>query len=646
MATTSSVPAQHAINGSSSRRCPLCGCESLSSASGNLAAESCPTCGFDFSQLGEARRKSARLETKSGVSKLDTSKMDPVDRWLAGETIQPKHLSDWERVSIWIRQHPHLSSLSAAVLIAALAIPIASLVAYSRTAEALRLATIERDAAEKERVDLSDAVAQKADELKKQDTRCQNQLRKHQELENNLRQLQASYEQSRQQCQAADQHLKDALRETRLSMAEDFSRQAQQFQKGLPEISLILAAKALTITQQEGVPPIPTALQQVYDQLAPSDGVKLRGHEGPVAQLAASRDGSWVASGDHQGLVRLWNTTSGEALDNPRLLDGHWGRITQLAFTADSRWLVSGSTDSTAHLWKLESTDHRTPPLLLRTSQGSFVSLAVSDNGRWLAIAGAGHVTNDVFVRLWDLHANDVLASCVDLLSYQGQLCSLAVSRDGDRVATGNEDGFVRLWQLSNQTGAVIATDLHLHGDPVRAIRFAPDGRSLITAAGRTSGKGTVRSWSLENTDAAADAVLADNSSGVELFAITSDGRWLFTADEEPALRVRDLTALDEEKAGKLLEGQSTAVQAMALSADDHWLATAGTDNTVRMWYVGANGPAATPIAIRIPRGLVTSVAFAGKGDWLATGNDCGNIQLWNLRVDDLIRIANARMLR
>jgi hypothetical protein len=566
--------------------------------------------------------------------------MDPVDRWLTGETIQPKRLSDWERVSIWIRQHPHVSSLSAAVLIAALAIPIASLVAYSHTADALRLATIERDAAEKERVDLSAAVAQKADELKKQDTRCQNQLREHQELENNLRQLQASYEQSRQQCQAADQHLKDALREARLSMAEDFSRQAQEFQKGLPEVSLVLAAKALIITQQEGVPPISTALQQ---STTCERRCKLRGHEGPVAQLV--RVATAVGRQQHHQGLSGFEYHVRQGARQPAL-PMNWGRITQLTFTADSRWLVSGSTDSTAHLWKLESTDHRTAPLLLRTSHGSFVSLAVSDNGRWLAIAGAGHVTNDVFVRLWDLHANDVLASCVDLPSYQGQLCSLAVSRDGDRVATGNEDGFVRLWQLNNQTGAVIATDLHLHGQPVCAIRFAPDGRSLITAAGRTSGKGTVRSWSLENTDAAADAVLADNSSGVELFALTSDGRWLFTADEEPSLRVRDLTALDEEKAGKLLEGQSTAVQAMALSADDHWLATAGTDNTVRMWYVGANGPAATPIAIRIPRGLVTSVAFAGKGDWLATGNDCGNIQLWNLRVDDLIRIANARMLR
>jgi WD40 repeat protein len=308
--------------------------------------------------------------------------------------------------------------------------------------------------------------------------------------------------------------------------------------------------------------------------------------------------------------------------------------------------LISGSTDSTVHLWKLDGANGNLIPLLLKNKQGRFVSLAVSDDGRWLAIAGAGHVTNEVFVRLWDLRADDVLASFVDLPTYQGQLCSLAVSRDGDWIATGNEDGAVRLWRISNLTRAVTATDLRMHNDAVRAIRFAPDGKSLITAAGSDRGKGTVRAWSLDGGDASADVVLADNSRGVELFALSSDGRWLFTANDEPSLRVRDLTALKQDEEGIALEGQTCAVQAMALSGNNRWLATAGTDNTVRLWYIGAGGPAATPITIRAPRGLVTGIAFAGKGDWLATGNDRGNVQLWNLQVDELIRLANLRMLK
>ena len=436
------------------------------------------------------------------------------------------------------------------------------------------------------------------------------------------------------------------MRAARLAIAEQFTREAEQLQQGMPEISLVLAAKALAITQEDGAPPIPLAMQQVRDLLAPTDGIELRGHDGPIAQLAASRDGTWLASGDHQGLIRLWSTTSKAGLENARVLDGHWGRITQLAFTADNRWLVSGSNDSTVHLWQVDVTDAKRAALLLKNKQGRFASLAVSDDGRWLAIAGAGHVTNDVFVRLWDLRADDILNSFIDLPTYQGQLCSLAVSREGDWIATGNEDGAVRLWRVSNLTRSVTATDLRMHNEPVRALRFAADGKSLITAAGSGGRKGTVRSWSLETADASADAVLASDAHGVELFAMTSDGRWLFTAGDEPSLRVRDLSALDQDEAGRVLDGQSSPVQALSVSANNRWLATAGTDNTVRLWYIGPNGPTATPITIRTPSGLITGIAFAGKGDWLATGNDRGNVQLWNLQVDDLIRMANLRMLK
>lgn len=644
MATPGSV-GKPAASGVAARRCPLCACELAVTAAGSQAggASSCPNCGFDVGQIGAARRKPDPATAKSPAAPLD-----PLDRWLAGESIQPRNLSDAQRVVQWLRQHPRFATFASAAMLVAVVVPIASWTAYARSTVALQRAEQERAAAAAQQVQLSTAVAAKSDELNVRQMQLDEQLRAQQALKTSLSQLNVEYEQSRQQCLAAEARLTEEVRAARLAMAQDFTAQAESLRNGMPEVSLVLAAKALSITQQEGMPPITGALQQVRDLLAPSDGIELRGHDGPVAQLAASRDGTWLASGDHQGVIRLWSTTSRAGLEQPRVLDGQWGRITQLVFTADNRHLVSGSTDSTVHLWRLDASGGNMTPLLLKTKQGRFVSLATSDDGRWLAIAASGHVTNEVFVRLWDLRAEDVLASAIDLPAYQGQLCSLAVSRNGDWIATGNEDGAVRLWRISNLTRAVTATDLRMHNEPVRAIRFAPDGRSLVTAAGAGDGKGkgTVRAWSLDASDASADMVLADNSRGVELFVMSSDGRWLFTANDEPSLRVRDLTALKQDESGVAVAGQTCAVQAMALSANNRWLATAGTDNTVRLWYIGASGPAATPITIRAPRGLVTGIAFAGKGDWLATGNDRGNVQLWNLQVDELIRLANARLDR
>ena len=645
MTTSGPAAAHNATSGSAPRQCPLCACELPLLPSASLGGASCASCGFDLGQVGVTRRKEAEQVENTVAAQSTPAQLDPLDRWLAGESIQPKHVSEREQIANWLRRHPNLVTAVLVCVVAAVVIPIASYTAYRRTAAALEQVTVVCQTTKNERQQIQAAVVQKSDELRARELQLRGELRKRQELEQSVAQLQANCAATEQQRLAAERHTQEAVRAARLAIAEEFTRQAEELQRGMPEISLVLAAKALAITQQDGAPPIPLAMQQVRDLLAPTDGIELRGHDGPVAQLAASRDGTWLASGDHQGLIRLWSTTSKAGLQNARVLDGHWGRITQLTFTADNRWLVSGSNDSTVQLWQVNATDSRQAAIQLRNQQGRFASLAVSDDGRWLAVAGAGHASNDVFVRVWDLRAEDILNSFIDLPTYQGQLCSLAVSCDGDWIATGNEDGAVRLWRVSNLTRTVTATDLRMHNEPVRALRFAPDGKSLITAAGNSGRKGTVQSWSLASADASSDTVLAKDSKGVEQFALTSDGRWLFTTSQEPSLRVRDLSAGDEDEAGRGLDGQTSPVQALAVSANNRWLATAGTDNTVRLWYIGPNGPTATPITIRTPHGLVTGIAFAGKGDWLATGNDRGKVQLWNLQVDDLIRMANLRMM-
>ena len=397
-----------------------------------------------------------------------------------------------------------------------------------------------------------------------------------QQLENQLQQLKASYEQSQLQCKGADQRLQDALREARLTLAQEFGAQAREIRKKRPETSLLLAAKSLSITQREGAPPVPAAFQQVRDLLDSSDGRELRGHEGPVAVLAESHDGKWLASGDHGGKVRLWPTASA-APEAPKVFDGHWDRITQLMFTADDRWLISGSADSAVALWNLSTNDSKTPPLAFRGKQQRLVALAVSDDGRWLAAASTGMITSDNSVRIWDLHANDINASAVDLPTYMGRVHALAISHDGQWLATGDDDGSLRLWRFGSPSHSVAAMTLRVHPDPVRAVSFSPNGRWLITAASNDSGKGTIVATNLSATEVSADVVLSGDSHRIERFAITSDGRWLITASEEPSLRVWDLNAIDQRQAGTVLAGQESAVQAIVLSTNGCWMATVGS---------------------------------------------------------------------
>ncbi len=548
---TDPLPQKRAFVGTASWRCPLCGFERFLAADSQAREATCPSCGLDLKLVGGARPKLAAAATAATDGSADS-----LDRWLSGEAIPAKQLSGREHVTNWTRRHPRASTLVLLALIGVVVFPIGSLVAYLRTAAALRQATTERAAIEGERVALKNAVSHKVVELKAQEDRWKSQQCGHQQLESQLQQLKASYEQSQQQCKGADQRLQDALREARLTLAQEFGLQAREIRKKLPEASLLLAAKSLGITQREGVPPVPAALQQVRDLLDSAEGRELRGHEGPVAVLAESHDGKWLASGDHGGKVRLWATTPATASETPKVFNGHWDRITQLVFTADDRWLVSGSADSAVGLWDLSANDSKTPSFAFRGQQQRLVALAVSDDGRWLAAASTGMITGDNSVRIWDLHAKDINASAVDLPTYKGHVHALAISHDGQWLATGDDDGSMRLWRFSSPSHSVAAMTLRVHPDPVRAVSFSPDGRWLIAAASSDSGKGTIVATNLTATEVAADVVLAGDSRRIERFAITSDGRWLIAASEEPSLRVWDLNAIDQRQAGTVLAGQ------------------------------------------------------------------------------------------
>ena len=75
------------------------------------------------------------------------------------------------------------------------------------------------------------------------------------------------------------------------------------------------------------------------------------------ASLASPRHSSQVASAGGDGLVKIWDTTSGECVAT---LDNHTDRIWALAVEPNSRTLVSGGGDGVLTFWKDTTTETAT----------------------------------------------------------------------------------------------------------------------------------------------------------------------------------------------------------------------------------------------------------------------------------------------
>ena len=107
--------------------------------------------------------------------------------------------------------------------------------------------------------------------------------------------------------------------------------------------------------------------------------------------LAWSPDGTRLASGLPNGVVEIWDTSSGENFLN---LMGHTGGIDRMIWSLDGRYLITESSlDSSIRLW--EAATGRQVLIL----NGLWFTLDLSPDGRFLASSFSPGMS----IRIWDL---------------------------------------------------------------------------------------------------------------------------------------------------------------------------------------------------------------------------------------------------
>jgi WD40 repeat protein len=284
----------------------------------------------------------------------------------------------------------------------------------------------------------------------------------------------------------------------------------------------------------------------------------LRGHSRAIYPVAYSPDGHWIASGDLDGKVRLWDAATGE----PCATLPDRGVVWDLAFGPDGTSLVSACNNSDVlQIWDVATARVRrkvSPP------GKDFRSVTVHPDGRKVAVTAFDGLSRKFYVHVCDMASGERL--------FTAEGWALTYSPDGRWLAARAADDTTVLL-LDARTHETVAR-FRGHDKLVIKAAFSADSRLLASC----SLDRTVRLWEVYG---GACRVLRGHSDEVFAVAFHPDGTRLATGGRDRAVLLWDL-ARGEEVAR--LQGHKSFVWSLAFSPDGATLASGSGDATVGLW--------------------------------------------------------------
>jgi len=210
-----------------------------------------------------------------------------------------------------------------------------------------------------------------------------------------------------------------------------------------------------------------------FESNSPAD--QWKAHTNWAFAVAFSPDGKTIATGGGDNLVNLWDSST---LELKAELLGHTDDVHSVVFTPDGKTLVSSGDDMTIRFWDL-STFESTRVLTGHSAQ--IPSISIGPNGKYLASA-----SRDNTVRLWDIVSGETIAV---LPTEQHDVNTVAFDANAQYLVSGDQGGNVNVWDLESRE---LLKTLKGHNGKVYRVAFDHEADKLFSC-----GDDGIRMWSL-----------------------------------------------------------------------------------------------------------------------------------------------------
>jgi len=249
------------------------------------------------------------------------------------------------------------------------------------------------------------------------------------------------------------------------------------------------------------------------------------------------------------------------------------------------------------------------PVRTLKCHPGAFHSVVFHPTDSTLVYIGP-----DAAIHIW----NPVSGQLLHTLSTPPDRAasSLTFSCDGLQLASGSQDGTIRVWNALDWNCIV---EFKAHPGCVDCVSFLARGRWLAS----NGPDDMIKVWD----SVRGQLVSRLNKHHGKICGISGswEDQYLVSGGDDQTVRVWNARTQQQTQ---LLQGHTGWVRDVALSSDGRWIVSGSWDETVRIWDI-TSGQQVGGMGNDV--GRVSTVAISHDGRWLIYGGERGKIAVWDI---------------